>query len=82
MFAYEETPSNRVSDFRDFVCALFPQAILFEFCFLSIYITPDKRGYSHNIFLISPQKNMYSLEVPQRGASNEYHNIFFCGEII
>ena len=32
----------------------------------------------HNIFLISPQKDICcgsSLEVPQRGTSNEYHNI-------
>ena len=27
--AYEETQSNRVSDFRDFVCSLFPKAINF-----------------------------------------------------
>ena len=29
--AYEETQSNRVSDFRDCVCSLFPKAILFYF---------------------------------------------------
>ena len=29
--AYEETQWNRVSDFRDFVCSLFPKAILFYF---------------------------------------------------
>ena len=29
--AYEETQSNRVSDFRDFVGSLFPKAILFDF---------------------------------------------------
>ena len=29
--AYEGTQSNRVSDFRDFVCSLFPKAILFDF---------------------------------------------------
>ena len=29
--AYEETQSNRVSVFRDFVCSLFPKAILFYF---------------------------------------------------
>ena len=28
---YEETQSNRVSDFRDFVYSLFPKAILFDF---------------------------------------------------
>ena len=28
--AYEETQSNRVSDFRDFVCSLFPKAIFFD----------------------------------------------------
>ena len=33
--AYEETQSNQVSDFFffcDFVCSLFPKAILFHFC--------------------------------------------------
>ena len=29
--AYEEIQSNRVSDFRDFVCSFFPKAILFTF---------------------------------------------------
>ena len=28
---YEETQSNRVYDFHDFVCSLFPKAILFDF---------------------------------------------------
>ena len=31
--SYEETQSNRVSDFRDFVCSLFPKAVLFDFYF-------------------------------------------------
>ena len=31
--AYEETQSNGVSDFRDFVCSLFPKAIFLEFYF-------------------------------------------------
>ena len=46
-------------------------------------IATDKRGYPHNIFLISPQNICcgYSLEAPRWGASNEYHNICFCGEI-
>ena len=35
--AYEETPSNRVSDFRDFVCSLFPKAILFYFYLYTIF---------------------------------------------
>ena len=26
-----ETQSNRVSDFRGFVCSLFPKAVLFDF---------------------------------------------------
>ena len=30
---YEETQSNRVSDFRDFVCCLFPKTIFFYFYF-------------------------------------------------
>ena len=29
--AYEETHTNLVSDVRDFVCSLFPKAILFDF---------------------------------------------------
>ena len=33
--AYDETQSNRVSDFRDFVCSSFPKAILFTFILLS-----------------------------------------------
>ena len=37
--------------------------------FLVFYMAPDKRGYLQNNFLISPQ-------VPQQGASNEYHNMF------
>ena len=34
--AYEETLSNRVSDFRDFVCSLFPKALFFVGCFFTI----------------------------------------------
>ena len=33
--AYEETRSNRVSDFRDCVCSLFPKAILVLLLFYS-----------------------------------------------
>ena len=29
--AYEDPQSNRVSDFRDFVCSLFPKAFFFDF---------------------------------------------------
>ena len=32
-FAYEETQSNRVSEFRDSVCSLFAKAILFLLLF-------------------------------------------------
>ena len=31
--AYDETQSNRVFDFRYFVCSLFPKAILYNFYF-------------------------------------------------
>ena len=42
-----------------------------------IHVATDKRGYPHNIFLISQRKRCeYSLQVPRRGASNEYHNMF------
>ena len=37
--AYEESQSNRVSDFRDFVCSLFPKAILFFLLFSQIVVT-------------------------------------------
>ena len=37
--AYEETQSNRVSDFRDFVCSsLFPKAILFDCYYCSEFM--------------------------------------------
>ena len=41
------------------------------------------RSIQNTFFLISQWKHIlwYSLEVPQWGASNEYHNICFCGEI-
>ena len=42
--AYEETQSNRVSDFHDFVCSLIPKAILFDFYFslLALWLTIKK----------------------------------------
>ena len=61
--------------------------IIKVFKFLGLYmyhtihhtIATDKREYTHNtfMFLISRRKHMlffcgYSLEVPRRGASNEY----------
>ena len=38
--AYEETQSNRVYDFRNFVCSLFPKAILFYFYFIVAGVVP------------------------------------------
>ena len=38
--AYEETQSNTVSDFRDFVCFLFPKAILFYFYLIHLTVFP------------------------------------------
>ena len=52
-------------------------------CTCTFNIATDKRGI-HIIFLWFLHENIccgYSLEVPRRGASNEYHNICFCGEI-
>ena len=43
--AYEDTQSNRVSDFRDFVCSLFPKAILFDFYF-KYMICDNSQGYT------------------------------------
>ena len=46
-FAYEETQSNRVSDFYDIVCSLFPKAILFDFYLLFLVRTIDSnRSFS------------------------------------
>ena len=44
-----------------------------------LLIATDKRGYPHNIFLISRRIHLlwYSLEVPHRGASNEYPQHLF-----
>ena len=41
------------------------------------------RGVTGKYFLISPWNICcgYSLELPQQGASNEYHNVCFHGEI-
>ena len=47
--------------------------------FLLFYIALDKRGI-HIVFFLFLYENIrcwYSLEAPRRGASNEYHNIFF-----
>ena len=40
--AYEKTQSNRVSDFRDFVCSLFPKVILFDFYLPPIKLDQEK----------------------------------------
>ena len=53
-------------------------------CFCSdSHIATDKRGDPHNIFVFLHENICcgYSLEAPRRGASNEYHNICFRGEI-
>ena len=36
-FAYEETQSNRVSDFHNVVCSLFPKAFFFTFIFVTYH---------------------------------------------
>ena len=42
--AYEDIQSNRVYDFRDFVCSLFPKAILFDlFFFLNILLISRRK---------------------------------------
>ena len=48
-------------------------------CNRNVSIATDKRGYPHNMFLISLQKHMlwYSLEAPRQGASIEYPQHMF-----
>ena len=62
-------------------CAGLSRFLLFAHC--KCVIGLDKSGYQVIIFLISPRKHIlwYSLEAPHLGASNEYHNIYFYGEI-
>ena len=51
--------------------------------FHTFFIATDKRGYPHNIFLISQRKHMLwaLLEAPLWGASNEYPQHIFHWEI-
>ena len=42
--AYEETQSNRVSDFRNFVCSLLPKAVLFDVYLPVIVLNFDIRA--------------------------------------
>ena len=53
--AYEETQSNRVSDFRDFVCSMFPKVILF-FTFISVCCRPSlyHRGIVRLLLVYEP----------------------------
>ena len=46
---------------------------------MSMIIAPDKRGYPHNIVLISPQKPtlLVLIRRSSAGASNEYPQHFF-----
>ena len=47
-------------------------------------MAPDKPGKSTLSFLLFLHENIccgYSLEAPRQGASNDNHNIHFCGEI-
>ena len=47
--------------------------------------TDISKGFSESLRIRDNESRLYifyfSTEVPQLGASNEYHNIFFCGEI-
>ena len=48
--AYEETQSNRVLDFRDFVCSLFPKALTFIILMFNSMVTnlPGAPGYKRD----------------------------------
>ena len=75
--AYEDTQSNRVTDFHDFVCSLFPKAILFDFYSVCGHFYIVKLGSYRGIhyFFLFLLKNIdceYSLEPPRRGGSIEY----------
>ena len=48
-----------------------------KFFAYSKFIATDKRGYPHNIFLISRGKHVVGTQVPQRGTSNEYPQHMF-----
>ena len=59
--AYEETQSPRVSDFRDFVCSLYPKAILF-YLYSRLLLTRIPRD-SLKHFEISVPRNIRVAEV-------------------
>ena len=46
-------------------------------------LAPDKRGYQEYVFLFLHEIICcgYSIELPRRGASDEFHSICFRGEI-
>ena len=57
--SYEETQSNRVSDFRDFVCSLFPKAILFWLLFSTIWAMK----YLFNIHVLNKTATYVYVEI-------------------
>ena len=70
--AYEETQSNRVSDFRDFLCSLFPKAILSDFHFptktTGVSNIPWTLYFSHPVCLFCNRhrKKSDTLDIEQR----------------
>ena len=48
--AHEEAQSNRVSDFLDFVCSLFPKATLFDFYFPNLVRAMRQMKFSKTVY--------------------------------
>ena len=84
MTTYASAVKNRLN-FHHLSESNCEQSILMDFFYYHIYffMALDNRWYWVNNFLILHENICcgYSLEVPQRGTSNEYHNIFFHREI-
>ena len=66
-FAYGGTQSNRVSDFRDFVCFLFPNAIFF-FTFIA---------YTSSILHSHPRQVANRIDPDQTPSKNKNDKIKF-----
>ena len=77
--ACEETQSNRVSDFRDFVYSLFPRAILFYFYFtrthaflcLDCFLLFEQISYRRAVAFFTKLK--FGVCEQRRSTSLHYH---------
>ena len=74
--SHEKTQSNRVSDFRDFVCSLFSKAILFDLCYFHSLKSRSCRRPANGRSL----DHFYFVNISLcNGAPNTGGVFYFCG---